>query len=75
MPEGKEEAVSLEDMTVNEYAENAIEMLQANIPTLPWTMRAEANEFLQRIRENPQVAFEDSKFNRYYDGTFKLKND
>ena len=75
VPEVKEEAVSLEDMTVNEYAENAIEMLQANIPTLPWTMRAEANEFLQRIRENPQVAFEDSKFNRYYDGTFKLKND
>jgi hypothetical protein len=67
-------AESLSDMSdeeksavVNDYAENAIEMLQAQIPNLPWTMRAGANEFLQKIRENPEAAFEDSKYKRYYD--------
>jgi hypothetical protein len=52
---------------INDYAENAIEMLQAQIPNLPYTMRASAREFLQAIRENPEVAFEDTKYKRYYD--------
>jgi hypothetical protein len=52
---------------INDYAENAIEMLQAQIPSLPYTMRASAREFLQQIRENPEVAFEDNKYKRYYD--------
>lgn len=52
---------------INDYAENAIEMLQAQIPNLPYTMRASAREFLQAIRENPEVAFEDNKYKRYYD--------
>jgi len=52
---------------INDYAENAIEMLQAQIPSLPYTMRAAAREFLQQIRENPEVAFEDNKYKRYYD--------
>jgi len=42
-------------------------MLQAQIPSLPYTMRAAAREFLQQIRENPEVAFEDNKYKRYYD--------
>ena len=52
---------------VNNYADNAIEMLQAQIPSLPYTMRADAREFLQQIRENPEVAFKDNKYKRYYD--------
>lgn len=67
-------AETLSDMTdeeksavINDYAENAIEMLQAQIPSLPYTMRASAREFLQAIRENPEVAFEDNKYKRYYD--------
>lgn len=52
---------------VNNYADNAIEMLQAQIPKLAWTMRADARELIQRIRENPEVAFEDNKYKRYYD--------
>ena len=52
---------------INDYAENAIEMLQAQIPKLAWTMRADARELIQRIRENPEAAFEDNKYKRYYD--------
>ena len=51
---------------INEYAENAIQILEPMIATIPWTYRAEAREFLQRIRENPEVAFEESWLNKYY---------
>ena len=48
------------------YAEKAIETLEPMIATIPWTMRAEAREFLNRIRENPEVAFEENWLNKYY---------
>ena len=51
---------------INDYADNAIEILNVTIDNLPYTMRADAREFLQRIRENPEVAFEENKLNRYY---------
>lgn len=70
----KEAATELKDLApevreaaINDYAENAIEKLQAKIPTLDYTFRADARELLQRIRENPEVAFEDNKYKRYYD--------
>lgn len=48
------------------YAEKAIETLEPMIATIPWTYRAEAREFLNRIRENPEVAFEENWLNKYY---------
>ena len=70
----KEAATELKDVTpedrevaINDYAENAIEMLQAQIPLMHWAYRADAKEFLQAIRENPEVAFEDNEYKKYYD--------
>ncbi len=63
----KDIAPEVREAAINDYAENAIEKLQAKIPTLDYTFRADAREFLQRIRENPEVAFEDNKYKRYYD--------